>query len=333
MKSAAVVGAGSWGTAFAAHLVRRGVDTVLISRRSEVALHMRKYRVNPDYVDMLRLPTALKYATLSDADLADIDLVVMAVPSQHYRATAASLKDRIPRGLALLSLAKGLDPGSRLRLSQIAEQELGRLDGGVAVLSGPNHAEEISLGQPSATVIASASARLARTLQEVISDANFRVYLNNDLIGVELAGAVKNVVALACGMSDGLGYGDNARAALITRGLAEMARFGVAQGAEAKTFSGLAGLGDMVATCTSHHSRNRLAGELLAQGYAPVQVESEIHMVAEGLTAAPVVLELARELGIDMPITEDVVRVIREGKDVKACVTDLMNRAPRDEDY
>lgn len=331
MSRAVVLGAGSWGTAFAAHLAATGHETTLLSRRREQADYMRKHRVNPDYLGILELPTDLRYEAYCDADFGQIDLLVMAVPSRHYRTVVATIADRLPAGVRILSLTKGLDPARTARMSQVLEEELGHLGPSIAVLSGPNHAEEVALRQPTATVVSSTDLDYARMLQAAISNENFRAYVNPDITGVELAGVVKNVVALATGMSDGLGYGDNARAALITRGLSEMARFGQAHGADPRTFAGLAGLGDLVGTCTSRHSRNRLAGDLLAQGYSPDEVEAEMHMVAEGLAAAPLVMSRARELDIEMPITENVVAVIDAGKDVRDCVSDLMSREPRGE--
>ena len=226
---------------------------------------------------------------------------------------------------------KGSNPIPDKRLTEVVDQELGHLSPAIAVLSGPNQAEEVGLGQPTASVIASDDLDYARCLQDLLSDETLRAYVNPDLVGVELAAASKNVVAIATGMSDGLGYGDNARAALLTRGLAEMTRLGTTLGADPRTFAGLAGLGDLVGTCTSRHSRNRMAGDLIGQGYPPESVEGEMGMIAEGLTSAPAILQLAREHRIELPITENVVAVILEGKDVRSCVSDLMSRETREE--
>jgi glycerol-3-phosphate dehydrogenase (NAD(P)+) len=273
----------------------------------------------------------MRFDAYPNANLDTFDVIVVAVPSKTYRAVVRSLRDRLRPSVGVLSLTKGVDPASRLRLSEVIAEELAHLHPAIAVLSGPNQAEEVALRQPTASVIASADLGYARFLQDRIADENLRAYVNGDLVGVEFAAAVKNIVALATGMSDGLGYGDNARAALITRGLAEMTRLGVALGADPATLAGLAGLGDLVGTCTSRHSRNRLAGDLIAQGYSPGAVETEMGMVAEGLTAAPVVLTLAMDHSVELPITENVVAVIRDGKDVRACVYDLMSRQPREE--
>jgi len=327
----AVVGAGSWGTAFARHLALCARRTVLCARRPEQSEEMRRHRHNPEYLEFLELPESLEYDTYPSPGLAHADLVVLAVPSKAYRAVLTAIAPYLRHGVGILSLTKGLDPLTRARLSEVVSAELVSLKPAVAVLSGPNQAEEVALGQPTATVIAAADHAYARTLQRIVSNQDLRAYVNDDLLGVELAGAVKNVVALATGMSDGLGFGDNARAALITRGLAEMSRLGIALGADARTFSGLAGLGDLVGTCTSRHSRNRMAGQLIAQGYSAGQVEDKMGMIAEGLTSAPVVLELARVCEVEMPITEIVVAVIREGKSGTSCVRALRARRPRAE--
>lgn len=328
---AAVVGAGSWGTAFACHLARCGVATTLLARRVEQAEAIARDHRNPDYLNALQLPPELGTGVYASWDFSAVDLVVMAVPSKAYAAVVTLLADRLPADLAVLSLTKGVDPGTLHRLSQVLEEGWAAWRPRVAVLSGPNHAEEVSLGQPTATVIASHDDDLVARLRDILSTDTFRVYSNNDLIGVEFAAAVKNIIAIASGMCDGVGYGDNARAALLTRGLAEMSRLGSALGADALTFSGLAGMGDLVATCTSSHSRNRRAGELIARGRSPAEVEGEMGMVAEGMTAAPAILRLAGEHGIEMPITENVVAVLSGSKDITAAVRDLMGRQPRPE--
>jgi glycerol-3-phosphate dehydrogenase (NAD(P)+) len=328
---AVVVGAGSWGTAVARHLVRRGLETRLLCRRPEQAQIINRDHRNPDYLADVPLPPALHAAPLGGEDLTRVDLVVLAVPSKAYAATAADLAHRVRPGVAVLSLTKGVEPGSLRRLSVVIEECWHAAHPQVAVLTGPNHAEEVSRDQPTATVIASLDNDFARRLQAVLSSDTFRAYVSDDLIGVEIASAVKNVIALATGMSDGVGYGDNARAALMTRGLAEMARLGVHLGANGHTFAGLAGMGDLIATCTSRHSRNRRAGELIAQGRPPERVEEELGMVAEGLTAAPAIHRLGRDHDVEMPITENVCAIIAGEKDVRTSVRDLMARPPRPE--
>jgi glycerol-3-phosphate dehydrogenase (NAD(P)+) len=287
----AVVGAGSWGTAFAGVLRERGHDVDVVGRdapeRDEVAA---------------------------------AELVCVAVPSRVFREVTASLPGSAP----VLILTKGLDPGSGMRLSQVVE---GR---DAVVLSGPNHAEEIEQGLPAAAVLASANEALASDLQHEIHSVRFRVYVNGDLVGVELCAAAKNVMALAAGAVDGLEAGDNAKAALITRGLAEMARLGEACGARPETFSGLAGMGDLMVTCWSRHGRNRRAGELIARGASPEQAAAEIGQVVEGLTTAPALRDLARRNGVELPITEAVCQVL-SGVSLNELVSGLMGRRPTDE--
>jgi glycerol-3-phosphate dehydrogenase (NAD(P)+) len=327
----AVIGAGSWGTAMARHLALLGADVRLLGRRADQAHAITETGHNPNYLREAQLPPGVRGGLYTDEDLADVDLVVMAVPSKGYAAVVTSLAQRLPRGVGIISLTKGIEPSSLRRFSEVLADALGHLDPRIAVLSGPNHAEEVSLDHPTATVIASTDAEFAKALQHLLSNQSFRAYVNHDVVGVEFASAVKNIIALATGMGDGMGFGDNVRAAVITRGIAEMARLGTALGADGMTFAGLAGLGDLVATCTSRHSRNRLAGELIARGHSPDEVEREMGMVAEGLTAAPAVLELARRLGVEMPITESVVAVVYERRPVRECVASLMLREPRTE--
>jgi glycerol-3-phosphate dehydrogenase (NAD(P)+) len=255
------------------------------------------------------------------------ELVVMAVPSRAFTSVLAGLA--VPDNSALLSLTKGLEPGTGRRLSEAAAELLGDA-ARVAVLSGPNHAEEIARGTPAATVIASAPVALAARLQEAVASPLLRVYANADVVGVELCGAAKNVIALAAGVSDGLGFGDNAKAALITRGLAEMTRLGASFHADPRTFAGLAGLGDLVATCCSAHSRNRRAGTLLAEGVPPDEVERRIGMVAEGLTTAPTLHRVAEARGLELPIT-DRVHALLHGEAPLEAVSLLMAREPASE--
>lgn len=334
---ASVIGGGSWGTAFARLLANAGFETELVCRRPEQAAAINRDHRNPDYqlkIDdhPVDLPPALTAATFTDNHLLSADLVVVAVPSKAYREVVHNLAAHINPAAAVLSLTKGLEPVTLKRLSQVLKEELpAPASGRVLVLSGPNHAEEVAREIPTATTIATADLQLARQLQHDISTNSFRVYINADLIGVELCAATKNVIALAAGMSDGLGFGDNTKASLITRGLTEMARLGEKMGARPDTFSGLAGLGDLIATCTSRHSRNRRAGELIAAGMSAAEAEAEMGMVAEGLTSARSVLDLARRAGVEMPITEQVCAVIYDGKDPKQAVIELMTRAPREE--
>ena len=287
----AVVGAGSWGTAFAGVLRERGHEVDVVGRDAP-----------------------------EREEVAAAELVCVAVPSRVFREVTDSLPGEAP----VLILTKGLDPESGRRLSQVVE---GRE---AVVLSGPNHAEEIVQGLPAAAVLASANVELASALQHEIHSLRFRMYVNTDLIGVELCAAAKNVIALAAGAVDGLEAGDNAKAALITRGLAEMARLGEACGARPETFSGLAGMGDLMVTCWSRHGRNRHAGELIARGASPDEAATEIGQVVEGLTTAPTLRELARRNGVELPITEAVCDVL-DGASLSELVSGLMGRRPTGE--
>ena len=290
-----VVGAGSWGTTFAGLLEERGHDVTVVGRREG-------------------------FVPIAEAPIEAADLVCIAVPSRVFREVAESLPGTAPR----LILTKGLDPATGHRLSEVVG------DMPVAVLSGPNHAEEIAQRLPAAAVLASEDEELTARLQHELISPRFRVYVNPDLVGVELCAAAKNVIALAAGAVDGLGLGDNAKAALITRGLAEMARFGGAQGARPETFSGLAGMGDLIVTCWSRHSRNRRAGELIARGSTPQEAIAEIGMVVEGLTTAPIVRRVAHALEIELPITEGVCAVLG-GASLQELISGLMGRKPTDE--
>ncbi len=314
--NAVVVGCGSWGTAFARLLADRGHEVTLSCRDPAHAQAIAETGRNPRYLGTVDLRDV---AATHDPP-AGADLYVLAVPSRAFADVAAAL----PEGGPALSLTKGLDPSSGGRLSTLVR------DRAVAVLSGPNMAEEIAEGLPSAAVIAGEDEELAVELQHAINSTVFRVYVNPDLAGVELCAAAKNVIALAAGGVDGLGLGDNGKAALITRGLAEMARLGEAYGARPETFAGLAGMGDLIVTCFSRYGRNRHAGELIARGATPDQAVAEIGQVVEGLTTAPVLRDLSHRLGIELPITEGVCRIL-EGDSLGDLVASLMGRRPRGE--
>ncbi len=312
----AVVGGGSWGTAFARLLADRGHEATLVCRDPEQASVIARTGRNPRYLETVDLRDV---AAVTDAP-AGADVYVLAVPSRAFAEVAAAL----PAGGPALSLTKGLDPATGERLSTLVR------DRPVAVLSGPNMAEEIAAGLPSAAVVASEDEALAVELQHAINSTVFRVYVNQDLAGVELCAAAKNVIALAAGGVDGLNLGDNGKAALITRGLAEMARLGEAYGARPETFAGLAGMGDLIVTCYSRYGRNRHAGELIAQGATAEEAIATIGQVVEGLTTAPVLRDLSHRLRIELPITEGVCRIL-EGESLADLVASLMGRRPRGE--
>jgi len=310
-----VVGAGAWGTAFARLLSEHGHEVTLACRDPEQARAIAETGRNPRYLPAVRLGS-VEAATLDDAPLDRADLVVIAVPSRSF----AEIVRQLPADGPVLSLTKGLDPETGNRLSALLD------DRPVAVLSGPNFAEEIAAGLPAAAVIASEDEALAERLQREINSLIFRVYVNQDVAGVELCAAAKNVIALAAGGVDGLGLGDNAKTAIVTRGLAEMTRLGEACGARGETFAGLAGMGDLIVTCWSHHGRNRRAGEVIAQGASPEDAAAEIGTV-EGLTTAPVLRELSHRVGVEMPITNAVCEIL-DGRSLDELIAGLMGRRP-----
>ena len=314
-----MIGAGSWGTAFACVLRDNGHDVTLAARDAEQVAAIERTGRNPRYVQGAKLE-GVAATTIDVAPIGDAELVVVAVPSRVFGDVVRSLPGEAP----LLSLAKGLDPATGARLSALVE---GRP---VAVLSGPNIAEEIVRGLPAAAVVASDDLELAVRIQVAVHSVLFRVYVSDDIVGVELCAAAKNVIALAAGGADGLSLGDNSKAALVARGLAEMRRLAESAGARPDTFAGLAGMGDLIVTCWSPSGRNRRAGELIARGTPPEDAAAEIGMVVEGLTTAPVLRDLAHRLEIELPITEGVCAVL-EGAPLTDLVTTLMSRAPTTE--
>lgn len=331
MKRAAVLGAGSWGTTFAKVLADAGCDVALHARRPELVQAITDRRENPDYLPGIRLPDAV-HATVDAAEaLAGADVVVLAVPSQSLRGNLVDWTPLLPPDATLLSLMKGIELGTTKRMSQVICEVSGAGPDRVAALSGPNLAREIAEEQPAATVIACPDADRAAALQIACHTPYFRPYTNADLVGCELGGAVKNVIALAAGIAEGLGFGDNTRASLITRGLAETARLGLALGAELTTFAGLAGLGDLVATCSSPLSRNRTFGEKLGRGMSVAEVQESTRQTAEGVKSCRSVLDLARAHGVDVPITQAVVRVCHEGEAPARMVKEIMSREAKPE--
>jgi glycerol-3-phosphate dehydrogenase (NAD(P)+) len=311
-----VVGGGSWGTAFARLLADHGHAVTLACRDAEQVAAIRESGRNPRYLSSVEL-TGVRATTIGDAPIVDTNLVVVAVPSVAFAAVVGALPGSAP----ILSLTKGLDPATGDRLSTLVH------DRPVAVLSGPNIADEIARGLPAAAVIACASLPLAVQLQLAINSTAFRVYVNDDVVGVELCAAAKNVIALAAGGADGLRLGDNAKAALVARGLAEMGRLAEVAGARPETFAGLAGMGDLIVTCWSPSGRNRRCGELVAQGATPEEAARSIGMVVEGLTTAPALRDLAHRLDVEMPITEGVCAVL-DGVPLTDLVARLMEREP-----
>ena len=324
-----VIGAGAWGTTLAVHLAAAQRPVSLRAHSQEASERLAHARTNERYLPGIVFPPNVRVVT-DDAYLAEPHrFYVLAVPSAHLRATLEAVAPNLAPDAPILSVVKGIEDGTHLRMTQvIAEVMPGRR---VAALSGPNLAREIVAGKPAGSVVASEGAELAGELASVLSSDRFRVYTNPDVVGVELCGALKNVVALAAGMVDGLGFGDSAKAAIITRGLAEMARLGVAAGAHPVTFAGLAGVGDLIATCMSPLSRNRRAGELIASGVPWPEAGERLTGVAEGVATLSGALELAAAHGVEMPIAEQVRAVVFEQRPPLAAVAELMARTPKDE--
>ncbi|HLH84166.1 MAG TPA: NAD(P)H-dependent glycerol-3-phosphate dehydrogenase [Trebonia sp.] len=330
---AAVLGAGSWGTTFAQVLCDAGTPAVLWARDPSVAASITAGHQNPKYLSGIALPSTLTATTDPAAALAGADLVVFAVPAQTLRSCLASWAPLIPPGALLVSLLKGIEHGTCKRMSEVIIEVLGVPASRVAVVSGPNLAREIAERQFAASVVACSDESGARLLQRACHTGYFRPYWNTDVTGCELAGAVKNIIALAVGIAVALGMGDNTQATLITRGLAEIARLGEAMGADPRTFAGLAGMGDLVATCSSPLSRNRTFGQHLGQGMTAAQARAVTRQTAEGVTSYAPVLEMARKHGVEMPITEVVAAVIAGDLPVGEAATVLASRSAKPEWY
>lgn len=329
MNRITVLGNGGWGTAIAMMLSNSGHQVTVWGYSEEEIEGIRSAGVNELYLKGVELPAGIEWTSDRQAAVGDAGVVVLAMPSKFYGSVLELFNDLIPAACDLVSVSKGFDPDTRQRLSQTAESVLGRTD--VAALSGPSHAEEVARGIPSAVVLASSSADHAMGLQELFNSERFRVYSSEDVTGVELGGALKNVIAVAVGVSDGLGFGDNTRAALIARGLAEMMRLGCALGAKPETFSGLSGLGDLVVTCTSRHSRNRSVGERMGKGETMQEIAAGMKQVAEGVDNCDIALSLAAEHSVDVPITQAVHDVINGVKSPTEAVSSLMMREAKPE--
>jgi len=325
-----VVGTGAWGMTLAAHAAHCGVPVVLLARTAAEAERLAQTRRSPRLPD-LELPAGVTVTADAAAALAEAELVLLVVPAQTMRANVRALRPYLSRRVVVVSASKGLEIGTGLRMSEVIAQELGPEAPPVVALSGPNLAREIAQGKPASTVVASPDEAAAQRAQAVLMAPSLRIYTHTDIIGVELGGALKNVIALGAGMCDGLGVGDNAKAALMTRGLAEMARLGKAAGAQPLTFAGLAGLGDLIATCMSPLSRNRTVGEQLARGRPLHEIQAQMQQVAEGVPTTVAALELARRHGVEMPITELMHRVLFEGVPPRTAGDWLMQRDPKQE--
>ena len=328
-----VFGAGSWGTALAVSLCNKGHAVTLWVRRPAVAEEMAKTRRNPNYVRKTDLPRSIVITSDLCAAAMASEFWVVATPSHVIRSLAIELLPHVTEGHTIVSVSKGIENSTLKTTTQVLRSVVSppALEGRIGVLSGPSHAEEVSEGKPTAIVAAAGSRTTAKKIQEVFMTQEFRVYVNDDLLGVEVGAAVKNVMAVAAGISDGIGFGVNAKSALITRGMAEIQRLGVAMGARASTFAGLTGIGDLVVTCTSDLSRNHRVGELIGQGVAPDNAQAQLGMVAEGIRTAASVQALAKAYQIEMPITEAVCNILFSGKEPKEAVRELMTRSAKSE--
>jgi glycerol-3-phosphate dehydrogenase (NAD(P)+) len=323
-----VIGDGGWGTALATVLDRNGHAVTVWGPFADYIDEIKVFHENITYLRGVKLPESIHWTADRQLAVEEAELVVLVVPSRFYRETVESLKPFIPENALIISATKGLDEETHERMSQVAESILGR---DVAVLSGPSHAEEVARGVPCAVAIAAKDHAVAEQIQDIFVNDTFRVYTLDDVIGVELGGALKNVIAVAAGISDGLGFGDNTKAALMTRGLAEITRLGVALGAQPETFMGLSGIGDLMVTCMSQHSRNRGVGERLGKGETLEDIMAGMQMVAEGVWNCKAAKELAADKGIPVPITDQVNAVVHEGKNPREAVMALMGRAPKPE--
>ncbi len=333
MTKIAFIGAGSWGTATASLVARKNeYDTVLWARRAELAETVNLYHENPQYLPDLELPESLRATSDLEEALTGAEVVVMGVPSHGFRGVLKEVAAIAGATPYYVSLTKGLEVDTRKRMSQVLAEEVeGLTDSHISILTGPNLAKEIVRGFPAATTIACTDDESAGRLQQVFHAPTFRCYTNNDVVGCEIGGAFKNIIAIAAGMADGLGYGDNTKATVMTRGLAEMARLSVLFGAQPLTFLGLAGVGDLIATCASPQSRNHHVGIELGKGRKIDEIIGEMNMVAEGVKTCKPILELGKEKGCYMPITENVVRICHEGASVEEVVMDLLGREIRGE--
>lgn len=325
-----VLGAGSWGIALTLHLKRAGHEITLWEHNPAKAETLSLKRENPRFLPGISLPPEVLVTSDIEKALQGAEAVILVVPSHVVRETAVKASPYILKATPVICAAKGLEEETHLRMSEVLKQNL-KNDPSITILSGPSHAEEVSRKMPTTVVAASADPEMAVLAQNIFHSDYFRVYTSTDVAGVELGGSLKNVIAIAAGITDGLGLGDNAKAALMTRGLHEITRLGVALGAQPMTFAGLAGMGDLIVTCTSRHSRNRLLGEKLGKGETLAQALEEMVMVAEGVKTAHAAVALAKKVKVDVPITNEVYKVLFERKSVKETVKSLLSRSAKPE--
>lgn len=325
----AVFGAGSWGTALAVSLAKGGHTVGIWDINAEHLAQMEQERENSRYLPGVRLPDGIRIHMTPEAVVSQVELVVFSAPAQHFRSALTLAKPYLTQDMVLVNVAKGIEQKTLLRISQIAEELVPGAK--YVALSGPSHAEEVGQGLPTTLVAACPDPALAELVQDVFMSSRLRVYTNTDLVGVELGGALKNIIALGAGISDGMGFGDNAKAALMTRGLTEIARLGIKLGALESTFAGLTGVGDLIVTCTSMHSRNRRCGIMIGEGMKPEDAIQKVGMVVEGVYTTEAAYQLAKKMGVEMPITEKIYQVIQGDLDARDAVTQLMSREKKHE--
>ena len=329
MEKVCVLGTGSWGSALGLTLAKKGYEVTMWTLSEEQAKKINSTKENIDYLPGVLFPNNIVVTTSLEEAVLDSSVIVLAVPSQAVRSVCNQIKPFIKDEQIIVDVAKGLEKGTGLRLSEVAKDELP--NNPYVTLSGPSHAEEVARDIPTTVVVASDNLEVAQRVQDIFMSPKFRVYTNPDIVGVELGGALKNIIAFGAGICDGLGLGDNSKAALMTRGIREISRLGVAMGADVSTFSGLSGIGDLIVTCTSMHSRNRRAGILIGQGKSLEETLAEVKMVVEGITATEVAYKVSRDLNIDMPITEAIYSVLDQGANPNEAVLELMTRTKKHE--
>lgn len=324
MKKITVIGSGSWGTALAVMLAKHGHEVTIWARRQDAVDELLEKRTNAQYLPGIEIPAKIQATTDHEGAVKNADIIILGVPSRAVAQTVRDFSPYLKTWQILVNVAKGLEPNTLLRLSEVIQREAPQCQ--VCVLSGPSHAEEVARGIPTTCLITCENEAIAKIVQEEFANPRFRLYTNTDMIGVEMGAALKNVMALAAGMSDGLGFGDNTKAALMTRGIAEMKRLGIAMGGKAETFAGLSGIGDLIVTCTSMHSRNRRAGILLGQGKSLQETLDEVKMVVEGVNTVQAACEIAEKYKVSMPITQAIYDVLFHDKNVEDAVLELMTR-------
>lgn len=329
MAKVGVIGAGAWGIALAIVLKSNNNDVTICSLVENEVNMLKNGRENTVSLPGIKIQDDMKVTGDLKEAVAGMDMIVMAVASRFTRQTASKIKEMVVPGQIIVNVSKGIEDESFMTLSEVIKDEIPQAD--VAVLSGPSHAEEVGRGMPTTVVVGADTIETAQFIQNAFMANTFRVYTSPDVLGIELGGSLKNVIALAAGMADGIGYGDNTKAALITRGIAEISRLGIKMGADKQTIGGLSGIGDLIVTCASMHSRNRRAGILIGQGMTADEAMKEVKAVVEGVYSAKAANNLAKKYGVSMPIVEQVNKVLFEGKDVKDAVTDLMERDKRSE--